>query len=258
MSCQDELKNSWIEKNLIFYSKNCLADFFPFSIISLSLSLWWLSVSISVLMLTAASHLAELHWMDSPDGPHLMAARVSSCRTVRGGSPSSTSLAVSMTWPARAPCPAPPPSPQSSVTRRTSSWRPSLRSWPAWGQSGVTTFTWPTFPAGQSSIWYYYHFFLIITSNRNRNERTPSRESDKNRESNSSLHKSSISGGLKHKYMKPCVEWRPGDHWSWCSINLKEKKMNYLKAKVKYHFWSFVSFPLKFRLQFCVETCPPT
>ena len=47
MSCQDELKNSWIEKNLIFYSKNCLADFFPFSIISLSVSLVTLCVNFS-------------------------------------------------------------------------------------------------------------------------------------------------------------------------------------------------------------------
>ena len=149
MSCQDELKNCWIDKNLIFCSKKCLADwFFIFPIICPSLCLLTLSVLFSVLTWTAGSHQAELHWMDSPGEPLLMVARVLFCRTVRGGSPSSTSLAVSMTWPALAPCPGPPPCPQSSVTRRTSSWRRSLRSWPAWGLWGVTTFTWPTFPAG--------------------------------------------------------------------------------------------------------------
>ena len=153
MSCQDELKNCWIEKNLIFCSTKCVADwFFIFPIIPSAVSL---IVLFPVLMWTAVSHLAELHLMDSPVEPLWTAVRVWCCRTASGGNHCSTSLAVNMTWPALAPCPVPLPCPQSSVTRRTSSWRRSLRSWPAWGLWGVTTFTWPTFPAGLN---FYYNY----------------------------------------------------------------------------------------------------
>ena len=142
--------SGWIEK-LLDWDKSyfLLQEMLGWMIFHISNYLCrWRSVLFSVLMWTAASRLAELRWMDSPVEPLWMVARAWSCRTVRGGSPSSTSPAVNMTWPAPAPCPAPPPSPRSSATRRTSSWRPSLRSWPVWGLWGVTMFTWPAFLAG--------------------------------------------------------------------------------------------------------------
>ena len=112
-------------------------------------------------MLTVVSPRVELLSRDSPDGPRLMDTRALFSRTVRGGSPSSTSPAVSMTWPVPGPCRELPPFPRSLATRRTWSWRRLPRSWQVWGLFAVTMFTWPIFPAGEVELIKIKDFFCI-------------------------------------------------------------------------------------------------